>query len=580
MIEDANTLDADTILQTDLCIVGAGAAGIAIALQFLGSTTSVLLLEAGGLVADPANQAIYEGEVADLRLHAPAHTYRERRLGGTTTLWGGRCIPFDPIDFEKRDYMPGSGWPFGLDTLLPYYPRANAICEAGEYAYLAPEAFARGMRPIIQGFPEGDFTTDGLERFSCPTDFGQRYRHKLAEAANVRLLLNANCTEIQTGAEGGPVEGIACRTLSGRSFTVQARHVVMAVGGLETPRLLLNSRRNHPAGIGNRDDIVGRNYMCHIAGTLGTLRISGGRDRIWHGYEVSDEGIYCRRRFCLSPELQRQMGVGNFVARLHHPRIPDPAHRTGALSAIYLARALIPYEYRTRLAEGVPPSLGNSLRHARNVALDPFATAGFLFDILRKRKLAIRKFPSIIVRPKANIFSIDFHSEQQPNPSSRVTLVDDRDALGLQRIKIDWRYTPGDIRTVTDSLRRLGHVLQRSGCGSLDLEHDDLEAEIMRDGAYGGHHIGTARMDASPRAGVVDAECQVHDVPNLFIAGSAVFPTSSQANPTLTIVAMALRLADRLKHLTKETVAQNWPPDAQLQQPVRRQPALREAVSA
>ena len=378
MIDDANTVDDGAEIETEICIVGAGAAGIAIALQFLGASTSVLILEAGGQTADPVGQALYQGEVADAKLHAPAHTYRERRYGGTTTLWGGRCIPFDPIDFEARAYMPGSGWPFGLETLLPYYPLANAICEAGRYAYQAPDAFpGRGMRPIISGFPEGDFTTDGLERFSLPTDFGQRYRGKLEAAPNVRVLLNANCTEVLTDELGGAVTGVAVRTLAGKRMTVRARLVVLAVGGIETPRLLLNSRAKHAAGIGNRGDLVGRNYMCHIAGTLGTLRVNGGRERTWHGYEISDEGVYCRRRFCLSPARQREMGVGNFVARLHHPRIPDPAHLTGSLSAIYLARALIPYEYRTRLAEGMPATFGGWLRHVRNVALDPFATAGF-----------------------------------------------------------------------------------------------------------------------------------------------------------------------------------------------------------
>jgi choline dehydrogenase-like flavoprotein len=560
MIDNADTLDHEAVLDVDLCIVGAGAAGIAIALQFLGAATSVLLLAGGGETNEPPDQALYDGEVADPKLHAPANTYRQRRFGGTTGIWGGRCIPFDPIDFEARDYIPGSGWPFGLDTLMPYYPRANAICEAGEFAYRAAQARADGMRPIIQGFPEGDFTSDGLERFSCPTDFGPRYRHKLAAAANIRVLLGASCTEILTRPEGDRVSGIVARTLSGKRLTVRARFVVLAVGGLETPRLLLQSRAAHPTGIGNRGDLVGRNYMCHIAGTLGTVRFKVPRAAIWHGYERSDEGIYCRRRFHLSAARQREMRVGNFVARLHHPRIPDPSHRTGALSAIYLARFLIPYEYRTRLAEGMAPSLANDLRHVGNVVTDPFATAGFLFDILRLRKLAIRKFPSIIVRPRANVFSLDFHSEQEPNPASRVTLTDDRDALGLQRIRIDWRYTKGDIRTVVDSIRLLGRNLEQSGLGSIDLGDGDLEHEIMRDGAYGGHHIGTARMDVSPRAGVVDPECQVHDVGNLFIASSAVFPTSGQANPTLTIVALALRLAERLKHLCGETRAEAWPP--------------------
>jgi choline dehydrogenase-like flavoprotein len=187
------------------------------------------------------------------------------------------------------------------------------------------------------------------------------------------------------------------------------------------------------------------------------------------------------------------------------------------------------------------------LKHLRNVAAGPFDAAGFAWHMLKDRKLAKRKFPSIVIKPKANLFSLDFHGEQQPNPASRVTLEAATDALGLPRISIDWRYTAGDVETVGRAMALLAADLRQTGVGDLKYDASSVENEITRYGAYGGHHIGTARMGNDPRESVVDANCRIHGMTNLFVAGTAVFPTSSQANPTLTVVALALRLADRLK---------------------------------
>jgi len=546
MIRDADELADDAVLRADLCVVGAGPAGITLALQFLHAGRSVLLLESGGLADEPASQALYDGEVVDPALHAPPIHYRQRRFGGSTGIWGGRCVPLDPIDFERRDWIPDSGWPFGIETLLPYYPRANQLCEAGDFAYTAGTAFAQGMRPMLPDFRGHSFTDDTLERFSCPTDFGRRYRHRLAASRNVEVLLHANVTNLACNQEGTRITRLDVRSLAGRHLRVEARDVVLATGGLEVPRVLLASRDRHPAGIGNAHDLVGRYYMCHMAGTLGDIRFAD-RDKVWHGYELSDEGIYCRRRFALTEAAQRRLEVGNVVARLHHPRIPDPSHRTGILSLLYLAKPLIGYEYSKRLHSAAAPTLGLLAAHVRNILLDPLDTAAFLLDWARRRSLAERKLPSIIARSRAGRFSLDVHAEQVPNPSSRVTLGAQRDILGMPKITIDWRCSAADIVTVTRAMRALAADLAASGHDGLRYDEAEIARDILRDGAYGGHHIGTARMAAAPARGVVDADCRVHGMDNLFIAGSAVFPTSGQANPTLTIVALALRLADRLR---------------------------------
>ena len=331
MIDDAKLIDDGTSFRADICVIGAGAAGISLALEFVRQQHSVLVLEAGGFKFDKKTQSFYEGQVVNESLHSPLDSYRQRRFGGSTTIWGGRCMPLDPIDFEQRSYIQASGWPFAYDTLLPYYPRANQLCEAGDFAYSAPMAFPQGMRPLIEGFVSDRVTTDSLERFSCPTDFGRRYGERLAASRNVRVLLNANCTELQLAPDGTNVESITLRTLNGKRFSVAATYVVLAVGGLEVVRLLLASRGVQPNGVGNSAGLVGRYYMCHIAGTLGTLTINGPSTRVYHGYELSPEGVYCRRRIAFPGTVQRELGIGNVIARLHHPRITDPSHACGPL---------------------------------------------------------------------------------------------------------------------------------------------------------------------------------------------------------------------------------------------------------
>jgi len=327
---------------------------------------------------------------------------------------------------------------------------------------------------------------------------------------------------------------------------VAVRAAVLATGGLETARLLLASRNSAPAGLGNEHDVVGRYYMCHIAGNVGTLEVRGSPADVRHDYEITPEGIYARRRLGIAPEAQREHGLTNAVARLHFPRITDPRHRNGVLSGLFLARRFISYEYAKRLNDGAPPGAAVYVRHLLNVVSDPVDTTAFLARWLTRRTLAQRKFPSVILRNRSNRFSLEMHAEQMPNAASHVALTDRIDALGMPQLRVDWRYSQADVDAVRRMLDLMAVEFERSGVARLDYDRDTLEDDLMRFGAYGGHHIGTARMGDDPRTSVVDADCRVHSLRNLYVAGSAVFPTSSQANPTLTIVALSLRLADRL----------------------------------
>jgi choline dehydrogenase-like flavoprotein len=335
---------------------------------------------------------------------------------------------------------------------------------------------------------------------------------------------------------------------------VRARATVLAAGGLETARLLLASRDVARAGIGNGHDVVGRYYMCHIAGNLGLLQVHGPTGAVRHGYERSPEGIYCRRRLSVTAAEQQRLGLANLVARLHFARISDPAHQSGVLSGLFLARRFIRYEYAKRLQDAQPQAR-DGLRHLRNVLADPWDTGAFLAHWVRHRSLAERKFPSVILRNRSNRFSLELHAEQRPLAHSRVTLSEARDALGLPRLRVDWRWDREDIASVRRSLDLMAQEFAASGVADFSYRAETLEEDLLRFGAYGGHHLGTARMGTDPRASVVDAHCQVHGVRNLFVAGSAVFPTSSQANPTLTLLALALRLSAHLQQRLRRAPA-------------------------
>jgi choline dehydrogenase-like flavoprotein len=292
VIQDAEQMEDGAGLHAQACVVGAGPAGIALALRLAESGISVLVLESGGMEPEADAQALYDGSVADATLHSAPMTYRQRRFGGSSTIWGGRCVPFDPIDFRKRSWIAHSGWPIGPDDLAPHYEAANRLCEAGAFSYDARIAMNGRSRAPLRGLHGTHFTDHTLERFSCPTDFGQRYRERLVRHPSIRVVLHANVTQIVTDSSNN-VAGLTIRTLGGRTLEVTANSYVLATGGLETPRLLLaQGQHRGDAGLGNEHDWVGRSYMCHIAGTHGALH-PADPEAVYHGYDVSSDGVYC-----------------------------------------------------------------------------------------------------------------------------------------------------------------------------------------------------------------------------------------------------------------------------------------------
>ena len=521
MFVDARDIADDTLLRADVCIVGAGAAGITVARTLAGVGHDIIVLESGGLEPDGATTALNEGDIVGAPLDPenplPLEAARLRYFGGTTGHWAGFCRPLEPVDFERRDYMSVSGWPFGRETLDPYYERAAPIIGIGRFEFdwrWWNDRYGIG-RPVMD---EAVFRS-AVTQISQRSRFGAVYRDEFARLPDVRVLLYANATNLALVPGGGRLDHVDVSTISGRQFRVEARAYVLATGGIEVPRLLLASSRDvRPTGVGNEHDLVGRHFMEHLS-TLGGGFLA----------DVSEDA------FSL------------YVPATHPAGHPDDPDAVVAVFAVFVPTR------GTMLREGllsieVTKSLGTGLEVSakekwRGVVTD---------DMKVLAGIATGHAPDITGSPR-------LLCEQEPNPDSRVMLTSARDALGMPRVALDWRPTRLDRESIVRSLGLLAAAMGREGVGRLqvgviapplfvasslqpqDLEHLDFETWS------GFHHMGTARMHADPLHGVVDADCRVHSVANLFVGGSAVFPTSGSSPPTLTIVALALRLADHLR---------------------------------
>ena len=427
------------------------------------------------------------------------------------------------------------------------------LAEAGRFSYDADDTLGPAAAPMIRGFDSPIVQTNGLERFSCPTDFGKRYARRLQVASDVKVLLGANCTAVRLEPDGRSVRELEVATLAGTRLRVAPRAAVLAAGGLETTRLLLASRDVAPAGIGNEHDVVGRYYMCHVAGNVGNV-VLNGRIRTRYAMAMSSRPKACtagggsRSRRANSAGAAWPMPWRGCTSRAS----PTRATATACCRACswHAGSSAMNTASGSTTASVMTPGL--YARHLLNVITDPVDTTAFLAHWVTRRTFAQRKFPSVILRNRTNRFSLEMHGEQAPRADSRVTLCEKTDALGMPQLRIDWRYSSSDIESVGRTLDLIAQELERSGAGRLDYRRETLEEDLMRYGAYGGHHIGTARMGSDVRTSVVDSDCRVHSVRNLFVAGSSVFPTSGQANPTLTLIALSLRLG---KHLCKRLEA-------------------------
>ena len=519
MIRDAQLVPRNSVVETDLCIVGGGAAGITLAREFDGQPFRVCLLESGGVDYELESQALYKGKNIGLPYFGLDES-RLRMLGGSTNCWSGTCRPLDEIDFLTRPWVPYSGWPFDKAHLIPYYQRAHPILGLGAYNYDANEWGKVGKSPP---FPfVDDQVVNTIFHLSRVRNFGKGYREQHSTSDNITTLLHANVIEIETTENARTVRRVKVACLEGNRFFVSARIFILATGGIENARLLLLSNHIHKGGLGNQNDLVGRFFMEHLTIHPGTVVLSDSfrpidlyRRRHWIAGEQVMAGV------ALSRKTQLKEKLGGFCVNLLPP---DMEQGLASLKELIESGR-----------QGSVPD--DFLEHVANVIADLDDVLASAYGKAVKGRLPVQEL---------KIFT---RSEQTPNPESRVTLSSQRDSLGKQQVDLNWRLNPLDEHTIMQGLEILGREIGRAGVGRMQLSMggEESETDLIQfvEGEY--HHMGTTRMHVDPKLGVVDESCQVHGMTNLFIAGSSIFPNVGFSNPTLTIVALALRLADHIK---------------------------------
>jgi len=525
MFIDAHSIDDAAELEADLCVIGSGAAGLTIARSLRDTGLRVVVVESGGLEPDTETQALAAGTLSG-RPYFDLDATRLRFFGGTTNHWGGRCVPLTPEDLAVRDWIPHSGWPIGFSELDAYCAKAHALIGLGPYRYDA--AYLAGqIGEKLLGF-HGDVVRTVMTRTHA-LRFGEAFGDEMRSSETVTVLLNANVLTLEADASGRNVARAQAGTLAGKRLSIRARRFVAACGGIENPRLLLLSQRAGGHPFGNGHDAVGRYFMEHLLYSNGLLVLPDGDAEFGiYGGTIDHDGAGLQATLAFHPAFLAQERLPNLYFELEEQR--GYGFSDGAEAVSEIVRSLASLQWPDRLG-----------RRAADIAGDLDVLVDGATDRLLGRRLFNERPP--------RAFRLRSLAEQVPNPDSRVTLGATRDRFGLPAADLAWHTTEQDIEALRRSFALVAQEAGRAGLGRLKLDPEEEGAVPMSSMRGGHHHMGTTRMSDDPRMGVVDANCRVHGMGNLYMAGSSVFPTAGYGNPTLTIVALAMRLAE---HLRKE----------------------------
>ena len=529
LIQDLRNEPADTAIAVDLCIIGGGAAGIGIALQFLNSSTTVCIVESGGLDFEPETQALYAGR--SLAEPVALDIGRLRMFGGTTNHWGGRCAELSAAEFAARDWIPFSGWPIKRAELTSHYRRAREICGfAAEWPSDSNTLRALGVSTCDAATM--DQVDNQIWRFAPDAgggnwNFAMVHGPALKRASNIRLILHANCTTLETTDAMDHIQSITVRSLNGSAGKVTARLFVLCCGGIENARLLLAGSPSARRGLGTSADLIGRFFMDHLrlecARIFPTAALSPMQDT--YGEFVDANGVRCQVGFALAEAAQREHKLLNCSAVVDY--VGDPHSGLTAAQDIW-----------ERLREG---------RWTDDLGAKIFRVLSDIPTIERnvERRFLDGRHPML----RLDHASVTVDLEQVPNPDNRVILSDEVDPLGMRRVAVNWRFSPVEKNSARQFILNIAGAFGLHGIGRVVLASwlDDPGEEWRQHVTEAYHHTGTTRMSTEPAQGVVDPDCRVWGIDNLYVGGSSVFPTNGHVNPTLTIVALAVRLADHLR---------------------------------
>ena len=576
-IEDLATHAADSRFEADIAIVGGGPAGLTIAREFFGTSTRVLVLESGLLEETPNHAALAELESIGephsnaqkqkrIAFHGASSSswspdlqpygVRCRALGGSTHAWAGKSAAFDSIDFGKRSWIPYSGWPIERASLAPYLDRAADVLNLG------PNSYDESLWKLIgMAAPEPRVDVEGLRSF-----FWQFARSRLDhldimrfgrefvtfKADNVRVLLNATVRQIELAPDGASFDGLEISTVDGVRSKVKAKLAVIAASGIENPRLLLASNAIQSSGIGNSNDLVGRFLMDHAGARVGRFDVADLAPIVrrfgFYGARHNGRTHMYMHGLAPSPAVQEREQLLNSAVYFMPERSPDDPW--DALKRLLRRNSTKPVDDVLAILSGAGLLAKGIGMKAIASDATPAAVKDFIVNtaIRYNPNLVAEEFQSRGLPHKLTGVWIDAIAEQLPDPDSRVMLAERTDGIGVPLAKVNWRINDDERRTIVRIAHLTRDTFARVGMPVPVLEpwvaEERLEDGVIIDMA---HTLGTTRMSETPASGVVDRDCQVHGVRGLYVAGSSIFPTSGHANPTLMILALAIRLADKIK---------------------------------
>jgi choline dehydrogenase-like flavoprotein len=514
MISYLESLQDKSKLRSDICIVGTGPAGITLAKELIDSGLKVVILESGDFQFNPDIQNLYAGDIVENLPPVPLDVSRLRYFGGTSNHWEGVCGPFDQIDFRARDWIPNSGWPLTRGELDPFYKKAQQLIGLGPYEYRS-SAWTNENWDLFD--IAGTDIAHAMRQVN-PQRFGPVYQKDLEKAENVHVIFHANLTGVRTNEAFDQVTAVEATALGGKSISIDAKNVVLACGGVENARLLL------AFGFSSKLPAIGRYFNFHPHLLTGQLLLErpilhSRSPYRWH----SMNGTRIMHNFLLSEQVQEREKLPNHAATIEEIRLPN----TKGYSA--------------------GKRLYNRLRGKRNFdhVMDD------LYDLLTDLDGAYTQWNGRHSEHQISLLNVETYLEQPPHPDSRIMLSKDKDALGIPRAKINWAYSAHEPTSVQRFNELLASSFGAAGIGRMKIVDNIADPanfeELVRERSTGEHQIGATRISEDPASGVVDSNCKVHGINNLFCAGSSVFSTASWINPTITIVALSIRLAEHLQ---------------------------------
>ena len=512
MIYNLNNLDKNTFDDKtyDFCIIGAGFAGITLALN-LDKKYKILLLEGGDYDFTVESQDIYKGKVV-------GHDYwrledsRIRCFGGSSNVWGKWAIPYEERDFEKKPYAKLSGWPISKKDLDPYLEQTNEIFEMSKA--FKPYSNAKGWDDVLKK-PNDDF--EGFYIPITPVDFKEKFGPEIKKSKNIDCYLNANLTDMTLSDDHSTVIGVEVKNYNKDTFTPKAKTFILATGGMENARLLLSFNKQCKNGIGNDNDQVGRYFCEHPQFQAGTFILEDHTKALFKSKEYHFEHKFLRP----TGKYMEENKVLNFGIRIETESFLSKDIKNKTLSRTFKDKV-------------------------KGIVCESEWLTGMVVTYYKDGASLLCETNDLVKRVRDG--RIVYNGEQISNASSRILLSKNEvDKFGMKRIEFDWNFTKIDLETARKSVLSFAKVFAMHNIGRLKVDDwilsDKVDFPTIEHGRPGPHHMCTTRMSDTPKEGVVDVNCKLFGIDNFYIGGSSIFSSSGEVNPTFTIVQMTLRLA-------------------------------------